>query len=58
MKIIDGLQCPRQLDKDEISKINFNEYSVDAIHFLIDCGAITNQDVIDFYNNEWWDERP
>jgi len=37
--------------------INFDKYTIEEIHDMISDGVITNQEVIDFYNNEWWDEK-
>ena len=34
---------------------NFDDYTVEEIYKMINDGIITNQDVVDFYNNEWWD---
>ena len=36
--------------------INFDNYTIEEIHKMISDGIITNQEVIDFYNNEWWDD--
>ena len=35
--------------------MNFDDYTVEEIYKMISDGIITNQDVVDFYNNEWWD---
>ena len=35
--------------------INFDLYLTDEIHQMIADGTVTNQEVIDFYGNEWWD---
>ena len=35
--------------------MNFDDYTVEEIYKMISEGIITNQDVVDFYNNEWWD---
>ena len=51
----DDLECPRILSKEEI---DFDEYTIAEIKHLIACGSIQESDVIDFYNNEWWDETP
>ena len=38
--------------------IDLEELSVAEIKVLIEDKKITNQDVVEFYNNEWWDEQP
>ena len=38
-------------------KYNFDKYTTEEIHKMISDGIITNQEVIDFYNNEWWDDE-
>ena len=38
-------------------KYNFDEYTTEEIHKMISDGIVTNQEVIEFYNNEWWDEE-
>ena len=35
--------------------MNFDDYTVEEIYKMISDGIITNQDVVEFYNNEWWD---
>ena len=36
---------------------NFDELSTAEIKKMIADGLITNEDVIEFYGNEWWDEE-
>ena len=36
--------------------MNFDDYTIEQIHKMISEGIVTNQEVIEFYNNEWWDE--
>jgi len=43
--------------KTKTMYINFDKYTIEEIHDMISDGVITNQEVIDFYNNEWWDEK-
>ena len=35
--------------------INFDLYPTEEIHRMIADGTVTNQEVVDFYGNEWWD---
>ena len=37
--------------------MNFDKYTIKEIHKMISDGTITNQEVIEFYNNEWLDEE-
>ena len=37
--------------------INFDNYTIEEIHEMISKNIVTNQEVIDFYNNEWWDDE-
>ncbi len=37
---------------------NLDELTIEQIYELIAIGQISKQDVIDYYNNEWWDEVP
>ena len=37
--------------------INFDNYTIEEIHEMISKNIVTNKEVIDFYNNEWWDEE-
>jgi len=36
--------------------MNFDKYTIKEIHEMISKRIITNQEVIEFYNNEWWDD--
>jgi hypothetical protein len=36
---------------------NFDDYTTEEIYKMISDGLITNQDVVEFYNNEWWDDE-
>ena len=36
----------------------YDMLSVEEIHQLIRDGVVSITDVIDYYNNEWWDEIP
>lgn len=36
--------------------MDYDALTITEIHKLIQDGVITNQEVIDYYNNEWWDE--
>lgn len=36
--------------------INFDEYTTEEIKAMISEGKCTEQDVINYYGNEWWDE--
>ena len=38
-------------------KINFDKFTVAEIYEMIDAGKITEQEVIAFYKNEWWDNE-
>ena len=38
--------------------INFDIYTLEEIDNMIASGICTEQDVIDFYNNEFWRDRP
>ncbi len=38
-------------------KINFDLYLTEEIHQMIANRTVTNQSVIDFYGNEWWDDK-
>ena len=53
--IRDSLMCPRQLMQDEIDALDFDELSVEEIRHLINCGVISESNVVAYYNNEWWD---
>ena len=35
-------------------KIDFDLYLTEEIHQMIADGIVTNQEVVDFYGNEWW----
>jgi len=37
---------------------NLDLMTIEEIKMCIEQGILTEQDVIDYYNNEWWDERP
>ncbi len=37
--------------------INFDNYTIEEIHEMVSKNIVTNKEVIDFYNNEWWDEE-
>ena len=37
--------------------INFDLYLTAEIHRMIADGTVTNQEVVDFYGNEWWDDK-
>ena len=39
-----------------MEQINFDLYLTAEIHQMIADGTITNQEVVDFYGNEWWDD--
>ena len=54
MTIRDSIKCPRVLTSDEISEIDWNDYSIEEIDHLIACGSITEEDMVQYYNNEWW----
>ena len=41
----------------ELTNMNFDDYTVEEIYKMISDGLITNQDVVEFYNNEWWDQE-
>ena len=43
-----------RLEKDNM-KIDFDLYTTSEIHHMIAKGDVTNDEVIAFYNNEWWD---
>ena len=36
--------------------MNYDNFSIKEIHEMITKGTTTNQDVVDFYGNEWWDD--
>jgi len=38
-----------------MEQINFDLYLTAEIHRMIADGTITNQDVVDFYGNDWWE---
>ena len=52
------LDCPRKLTEDEIESTDWSEYTTEEIHHLIDCGVVTNEDMVHYFNNEWWDDIP
>ena len=54
----DRVLCTRCLTSEEIDKIDFDTYSKEEIHHLIDNGSITWEDVVHYYRNEQWDEVP
>ena len=35
--------------------LNFDELTTPQIKELIELGVCTNEDVVNYYNNEWWD---
>ena len=35
--------------------IEFDEYDVENIYDMIASGYCTREDVVRYYNNEWWD---
>jgi len=37
--------------------MNFDDYSTKEIRLMIVNGRVDEQDVVDFYCNEWWDEN-
>ena len=37
-------------------EINFDKYSKDKIYEMIRGGECTEQDVINYYRNEWWND--
>ena len=43
---------------DKLEWLNFDELTASEIKNMITEGIITNRDVVDYYNNEWWDEQP
>lgn len=38
-------------------KIDFDLYLTAEIHRMIADGTVTNDEVIAFYGNEWWDDK-
>ena len=36
--------------------MNYDNFTIEQIHEMIAKGTTTNQDVVDFYGNEWWDD--
>jgi len=36
---------------------NFDELTIPRIKELISCNLCTNEDVVNYYNNEWWDQE-
>jgi len=38
--------------------MDFDLYTVEEIKLLIAAGIVTEQEVVDHYNNEWWNETP
>lgn len=43
---------------EELMDIDFDSYSVPEIKQMIAEGKCTNDDVVHYYNNEFWDEQP
>jgi hypothetical protein len=56
--IRESLLNPRVLSEGEIRKLNFDEYSLEEIEHMIQCGLIEEKHVVAFYGNEWWNEVP
>ena len=59
-KLFDELNMAIDIHKiknDSDWSIDFGKYTIKEIHKMISDGTITNQEVIEFYNNEWWDEE-
>lgn len=38
-------------------ELHLDRLTVEEIYEMIDCGALTREEVVDYYNNEWWDEE-
>jgi len=36
---------------------NFDNFTLTQIKELIKNNLCTNQDVVNYYNNEWWDQK-
>lgn len=53
-----NVNCPRPLSQEEIAEIDWNDYSIKEIDSLISCNCITEQDMVDYFNNEWWRDEP
>lgn len=37
-------------------EIDFDQYDVENIYDMITSGYCTREDVVRYYNNEWWDQ--
>ena len=38
--------------------MDFDQYTVQEIRLMIAQGVVREDDVIHFYNSEWWDQVP
>ena len=38
--------------------LDLDKLTVAQIRMYIEHGILTEQEVIEYYNNEWWDETP
>ena len=43
---------------NKIQDLNYDDFTTEQIYILIREGVVTNQEVVDFYNNDGWDEIP
>ena len=39
------------------NNLNFDELTIPRIKKLIKLHLCTNEDVVNYYNNEWWDQE-
>jgi hypothetical protein len=42
---------PRRLTQEEIDNTDWSEYTTEEIHHLIDCGVVTNEDIVYYYRH-------
>ena len=40
-----------------MENLNFDELTIPQIKELIKLNKCTNEDVVNYYNNEWWDQE-
>lgn len=41
-----------------MSEVNFDAMTREQIYGLITLGILSNEEVTEYYGNEWWDETP
>tara|TARA_R110000803_G_scaffold173625_4_gene236351 strand:- start:685 stop:825 length:141 start_codon:yes stop_codon:yes gene_type:complete len=45
------------MKENKENEIDFDEYGLGELQTLIANGEIKNEDVVDYYNNEWWSDE-